>query len=609
MSTDHIEGEHNGEVVPLRAVPGEVAEPAAKPPTYVDVTAPGERRPILPAWLASVDAAKHHARRSAGYAWHAARYHGLRSPVYLAAILGCAVAGAAVLAGRWLHWWLFPVPAEVYADAIADGHRHWHRTAAVHKEMSKTRALISVAVILAALVGGQLAWKHAPHWVWLIAAAAALPVLARFGRPEGRRIVGPARVPTAYEALTQDVIARALGSLSIAKIDAWIREGNEISFVGPVRQDGPGWRAECDLPFGVDVTEIIERRAKLASGLRRPLGAVWPEPVTTEHPGRLELWVGREDISKAKAPPWPLLKAGAADVFRPFPYAVDVRGRVVKVPLIYHAWLIGSIPRQGKTAAVRALGCAVALDPLAEMWVAELKGTGDLDAFETVAHRFVSGIDDDSIAYAAESLRLLRAEIGKRSPRIKALDPRICPEKRVTREIAAKRSLRLWPIVCFIDECQNLFAHAKYGKQAGEDAEFIAKVGPALGICLIMATQRPDAKSLPTGVSANVSVRFALKLMGQWENDAVLGTSSYKQGIRATTFRPVVRRGPRLPHRRGPRPGVPDLLPRRHRRQGGRGTRQGRAGTRRDDHRIRSRAGRHRTRQGPPRRRAGLLHR
>ena len=46
-----------------------------------------------------------------------------------------------------------------------------------------------------------------------------------------------------------------------------------------------------------------------------------------------------------------------------------VRGRTVKAPLVYGNWLIGAIPRQSKTAAVRALACAIALDPLVEMWV------------------------------------------------------------------------------------------------------------------------------------------------------------------------------------------------------------------------------------------------
>jgi DNA segregation ATPase FtsK/SpoIIIE, S-DNA-T family len=62
--------------------------------------------------------------------------------------------------------------------------------------------------------------------------------------------------------------------------------------------------------------------------------------------------------------------------------------------------------------------------------------------------------------------------------------------------------------------------------------------GPALGIILILATQRPDAQSLPKGISANVGIRFCLRVMDQPANDMVLGTSAYKAGIRATTFGP-----------------------------------------------------------------------
>jgi S-DNA-T family DNA segregation ATPase FtsK/SpoIIIE len=533
----------DAEVVPLRAVPAVPGtEPAAMEPVYADVTPPGGRKPVLPDWLQSREALRHHARRVAGHAWHSARYHGLRSPAYLTVMLFWAVIGVVVVFLKWLRWWLLPVPPEVWADSAADGHKAWHRSYAVHKEAAKVRAIISAIVGGAAAAGIWALWLEA-WWLLLPLAAAALPVLAHHGHPSGRRIVAPSHVPAQYEVLTQDVIARALGSLGLAGINAWLREGREIAFIGPVRQDGPGWRAELDLPHGVTATEVIERRDKLASGLRRPLGAVWPEPVTSEHTGRLEMWVGQEDVTTRKPHQWPLLKAGSADVFKTVPFGTDTRGRVVSVPLVYHNWLIGSMPRNGKTGTVRVLCCAAALDPYAEQWIHELKGTGDLDPLEAVSHRFVSGIDDDSIAYAAESLRLLRAEVEKRSPRVKSLPLDLCPEKRVTREIALKRSLRLWPIACTIDECQNLFAHPKYGKQAGADAEFIIKIGPAMGIVLILATQRPDKDSLPTGISGNVSLRFCLYVAGQIENDMILGTSAYKNGLRATMFRPELDAG------------------------------------------------------------------
>ena len=69
----------------------------------------------------------------------------------------------------------------------------------------------------------------------------------------------------------------------------------------------------------------------------------------------------------------------------------------------------------------------------------ELKGTGDLDPFEQVSHRFVSGIDDESIGYAAESLKQLRAEVMRRAARLKKpCTAALCPDKKVTREIASQ---------------------------------------------------------------------------------------------------------------------------------------------------------------------------
>jgi hypothetical protein len=71
MSTEPTGGEHNAEIVPLRAVPGEVAEPVSGgPPAYADVTAPGERKPILPLWLQSREALRNAAKVRSGQGWH-----------------------------------------------------------------------------------------------------------------------------------------------------------------------------------------------------------------------------------------------------------------------------------------------------------------------------------------------------------------------------------------------------------------------------------------------------------------------------------------------------------------------------------------------------------
>jgi len=546
MSTDRINDHPDSNVVPLRAEDAatETRVTESPGPAYADLTdGRAQRKAIIPAHWRTWAAAREHVKLASGAAAYHTAWHGVRVPMYLVLTLWWALVGIGRTVSLLLAWWHVPDLARLERQAAADGLLSDHLR--IHKAGKDTRAArgFILTACAAGLVGAIGFLSLAPSWVWVVVAAVAVPLLARTGRPAHKSIVTSATLPATVQAPDQDVITRALGSLGIAGIDRWLRDGRALVFPSPVREDGPGWRAEVDLPYGVTAAMVTERREQLASGLRRPLGAVWPEPVTSEHAGRLELWVGRQDVAKSRQGPWPLARGGQADIFAPIPYGTDVRGRVVKAPLIYGNWLLGSIPRQGKTAAVRVLACGVALDPLAETWVHELKGSGDLDPLERVAHRFVSGVDDESVGYAAESLRLLRAEVMRRTERLKALPREVCPDKRVTRQIAGKRSLKLWPIVAIFDKAQNLFAHPEHGKAAGLDAEFIIKIGPAFGVVLIIATQRPDKASLPTGVSGNVSTRFCLKVMGQVENDMILGTSAYKNGLRATTFRPEIDAG------------------------------------------------------------------
>jgi S-DNA-T family DNA segregation ATPase FtsK/SpoIIIE len=540
-----------GTVVPLRAVDAQTEvrldEDQGTAPSYVDLTSgEGHRRPIIPEHWRTRENAKRHLALMAARHGHRTAYHGLRSPAYFARALGFALWGVAVTIKRLITWWHIPGTGELERKAAADGLIHDHlRLHKQGRETRKARGTI-LALCMAALIAATVAMvAFAPWWAWALFAVVLFVAFAIAGRPHGKTITTKAELPATVQPPDQEVITRALGSVGISGINQAIAkaEFSSRNFPSPVREDGPGWRFEVDLPYGVTATQIIERREQLASGLRRPLGAVWPEVVSHEHAGRLECWVGKTDISKVRPIPWPWLRTGGGDVFGPFPFGTDPRQRRVDGAVIEHNWLIGSMPGQGKTSAMRVLVAACALDPTVEMWLHELKGTGDLDPFEDCSHRFISGIDDESIAYAAESLAKLRREVMARTERIKKLDRTVCPDKKVTRQIANKRALGLYPLMCAIDECQNLFGHPKYGKQAGEDAVFIIKIGRALGVFLILATQRPDKESLPTGVSGNVSTRFCLKVAGQLENDMILGTSAYKNGARATMFRPKVDAG------------------------------------------------------------------
>ncbi|MCG0286086.1 cell division protein FtsK [Streptomyces sp. PSAA01] len=508
-------------------------------PGYLGRLLAAKRRPVVPVWLKSTAELKTATAWVARHYTHTAGYHALRSPVYAARLTLQAPTGAARFIGGTLRW-------------MADREGEPVRLAAVRREDAadylklsrqrdgrvRLRTLVTVLAMFVGLGAALAIYVLAPDWLQAVSVGAVVMALGFAGRKADAPVIHRAvELPKATK-LTSDIVLRALGSLAIPSINQAQAKGRDgFTFTAPITRDGPGWRAEGDLPFGVTVTDIIERRERLASGLRRPLGCVWPDAVPDEHTGHLVLWVGDQDMSRAKQPMWPLLKSGRVDLFKPVAYGTDQRGRWVEATLMYIAGVIGAIPRMGKTFLLRLLLLIAALDPRAELHTYDMKGTGDLDPVgNAVSHRHAAGDDDEAIEYAIADFRALREELRRRTKVIRSLPRDICPESKVTSALADKRSLGLHPIVIGVDECQVLFEHPKYKDEFEEIATDLVKRGPATGIVLLLATQRPDAKALPTGISANASARWCLKVMGQLENDMVLGTSAYKRGVRATMF-------------------------------------------------------------------------
>ncbi|MBF8191601.1 cell division protein FtsK [Nonomuraea sp. K274] len=497
------------------------------------------RQPLIPLWLRSRAEAIETVRWASLHYAHVAGYQVLRAPLYAGRLTVRAPRGFVRLVNGMVRWTFDfegePVRVAAVQKSDYDGYLKLsrQRDSRVRLRVWITGTILVTLLVLAIVVTNQ---PTAAQWGVLAVAMAALGIL---GKPADRPLINRAVMASEVEKLSSDIVVRALSVLGIAGITQALSKNpkDAIRFVAPITRDGPGWRADIDLPYGVTVADVLDRRKQLSGALRRPLGCIWPEGDSSIHEGRLILWVGDKDLSTTVVRS-PLKQARSHDVFKGIPFGNDPRGRLVTVPLIQHNVLIGSQPGQGKTSSIRELAAGIVLDPTVEAWFHELKGTGDLDPYDKVCHRYVSGIEDEAIAYAADSLTLLRKVVMRRSAALKALPADLCPDKRVTRVIADKRSLGLHPLVCIIDECQNLFAHAEYGDKAGDDAEFIIKLGRALGVVLILATQRPDRDSLPTGISANVSIRFCLRVAGQLENDMILGTSAYKNGIRATVFVP-----------------------------------------------------------------------
>jgi S-DNA-T family DNA segregation ATPase FtsK/SpoIIIE len=530
----------DGPVIEGTVVP--VDSPAGAPRDWLaDLhTAHRTRRPIVPPMLRSKAEAKALGKFLAAHYGHKAGYHATRTPKYGLKLAARAPRGAHRLVRGTVRWTfdLEGVPVRAAAVLKADPETYLklsrHRDARV-----RARVVIASLALVVALALAVVVLVTVPTLGQWALAAAAVAVLGILGRPtDATPIFDRAVVPNQIEKLTSDVVVNALAALGIPALTAAAAKNprSAVAFKAPITRDGPGWRADLDLPPGVTVSEVKDKREKLAANLRRSIGCVWPEVDHDQHPGRLVLWVGDQDMSKSRQPAWPLARNGTADLFRPVPVGTDQRGRIVTVTLMFASGIIGAIPRMGKTFLLRLLLLIAALDPRAELHAYDFKGTGDLSPTEAVAHRYRAGDDDEDMAYALADFRALREELRRRTKVIRGLPRDVCPENKVTPELASNRSLGLHPIVIGCDECQVMFEHPQFGAEFEEIATDLVKRGPALGITLLLATQRPDAKAIPTGISANAVLRMCLKVMGQVENDMVLGTSAYKAGTRATMF-------------------------------------------------------------------------
>ena len=508
-------------------------------PGLMDRVRDARRRPVVPAWAKSWAEFRTAGKGVAAYAWHITAYHAVRTPWYTLRLTLQAPRGAARFIGGSLRW-VSDAEGEPFRQAAAarEDVSDYLKLSRQRDRRVRWRTAVALTASIAGTTTALALYVLAPTWLLALSGAAAILAMGWRGQPADAPVIHRAvEIPKATK-LTSDIVLRALGSLGIPAINqAQSRGGDGFTFTAPITRDGPGWLAEGDLPYGVTVTDVVDRREKLASGLRRPLGTVWPEAVPHEHTGRLRLWVGDQDMSQTKQPEWPLAKSGSVDLFKPVAWGTDQRGRWVEVTLMYIAGVIGAIPRMGKTFLLRLLLLIAALDPRAEVHSYDLKGTGDLDPVgNAIGYRHRAGDEEEDFLYALAAMRELQAELRRRTKVIRDLPRDICPESKVTTELASKRSLGLHPIVVGVDECQKWFEHPKHGKELEEICTDLVKRGPATGIVLLLATQRPDDASLPKGISANASARWCLKVMSHIENDLVLGTGAYKRGVRATMF-------------------------------------------------------------------------
>lgn len=440
----------------------------------------------------------------------------------------------------------------------ADSQARWARTAMAVERVGGA-ALVAGAVALVLWLLAQIV-PRADMWPWLAglyrliggighvlaavwpglvwSAVAGWMVAAAFeGRdraPGAGWLTRPDR-DDADSWIDERMISQALAHLGIAPMDRFVKDGGLLAYTVPARVDGNGTYAQVRLPMGVTAGMVADRRDRLAANLGRAKLETWP----TEggEAGLLDLWVADKGVLGRGAGRWPLAEDGRADVFAGVPFGRSQRGQLIDAPITERNYVIGGQPGQGKTSAARTLCLGCVLDPTVELRVFVFAANPDFDPFGPRLSAYVKGDDDDAIEAGLGELRRLREDVTRRGRLLEQHGA-----AKVTRSLS-DRVPELHPVVVVFDECHEMFEHPDFGGEAGGLAVRVVKKARKCGITCLFLTQSPTARSIPKDLTRNCSNGVAFAVADQVANDGLLGSGTYRQGIRATELRPGEDRG------------------------------------------------------------------
>ncbi len=416
------------------------------------------------------------------------------------------------------------------------------------RELARARWRTTGIVVGAGGVTGTVVELAAGSLPLLVAGGLSTLALAVAGRRKdgnpGRKAVFPGTRTLAW-TMNGDALVEAFRAAKI------IGPRDGLMFHARPVRDGDGWSVVVDLPAGRKASATIAAREALASALGVDEAQLVLERVRGKggHAGRLTMWVA--DTDPLAEPPLVsyLESLPELSIWDGITIGATARGREVVVALTWTAWLIGGLPRYGKSNLLRLFLVAACLDPHTRIYAVDLKDGADFNPLRPVAHRLLiaSAEGEDTTPTLLRLLALLvevEQEVLDRYKRFKGMSEVDVPEGKITRALATDPTQGMPWLVLAIDECQLGFealgSDTKEVKALRrvivDKVSWLIRKGPAAGCTVLLATQKPSAESVPTRLRDNVGSRAALRLPTQAASDMVLGTGMHAAGVSATAF-------------------------------------------------------------------------
>lgn len=501
--------------------------------------------PILPAWARNWASVRANSGAFVKVTWWHSRYHAIRSPKYAAKVIGYSTRGA-YRGGRRL-WPVLTAQdhsagvkaLRAQAKAKPEDVTLAAQYVLAHRERTEARRWRWGAA-LGLVAAGAVALNYASLGLQMAAGCLTCGGLAAIGWSDEAQILDHGTPPLriAMDAQQLNDALRATGLLKQGKGDD---EGPKVNCVmGPLR-DGNGWAVVFDLPRGGGKTaaDVLAKRTAIAAELGVDEIQVIMSRVRAAHggnAGRVSMWVADDDPYLAPPTTSPLEALDSFSIWDAVPFGQDARGNRVSIPIVWQSMFFGGLPRRGKTFSQRLLTAAGLLDPYVRHYVADFKGGQDWIQTQQVAHRLVLGAEEDAIAAFKLLLKELLAEMERRFSILRGLPTSICPEGKLTPEIVKRYNM---PLILFtVDELQEAFLAVddQEREELINDMARVARRGPAAGFISNYASQRPDAKSVPTKLREIITIRYSTQVTDQTSSDMVLGKGKAAQGADASVL-------------------------------------------------------------------------
>jgi len=270
-----------------------------------------------------------------------------------------------------------------------------------------------------------------------------------------------------------------------------------------------GWRARFRLARGQTIKEVTTKIPAIESGLGTFRNAVRVYPTPDDLANRCEIRVLNMD-PHADSIPWP--GPSVSSITQPIDLGLFEDASLCRVLFARLHGVFGGTTGSGKSGGLNVLmGNLVACRDVV-IWGIDLKRGMELGPWQSCIDRLAT-TPEQAITLLQDAVAVLEA----RAALLAAAGKRSWPV-----------SPRMPALIIIIDEYAEL---AEKAPEAMGDTDSIARLGRAVAVTLIAATQRPTQKAMGAGaVRSQMDLRICFRVREPRDVDLILGQGMLKVG-------------------------------------------------------------------------------